>query len=350
MKLKNVLVSFGVLAIILTIIPLFTANFWWIRIFDFPHGQLTALTLFAILFYFFKFDIKLKKDYGFILILSACFIFQMTKIVPYTPFSSHEIKNASSEKNSISILASNVLQKNNQYQKLKNIIAEQKPDLVLLMEANETWRDSMKNALTTYPYRVECPLENTYGMLLYSKKELINPEVNFLISDTIPSINSKLKMDSGKIIQLYATHPTPPSPQHNPRSTDRDGEMMLIAKKARKSNLPILVIGDFNDVAWSKTTQEFQEISGLLDPRVGRGFYSTYNANNFLLRWPLDHIFSSNHFTLSKMKRLKDIDSDHFPIYAKLNLEKFSTTNSKKKKLNEKELEKINKEIKKAKH
>ncbi|MFD2432734.1 endonuclease/exonuclease/phosphatase family protein [Mesonia maritima] len=260
MRLKNVLVAFGVLAIILTIIPLFTANYWWIRIFDFPHGQLTALTLLAILFYFFRFDIRSKKDYGFMIILSACFIFQMTKIVPYTPFSSYEVKNATSKKNTISILASNVLQKNDHYIKLKNRITEQNPDLVLLMEANETWKDSMASILKSYSYRVECPLENTYGMLLYSKKKLFNPEINFLISDSIPSIHAKLKMDSGAIIQLYATHPTPPTPQHNPRSTDRDGEMMLIAKKARENDLPILVIGDFNDVAWSQTTQEFQKL------------------------------------------------------------------------------------------
>ncbi|MFD2432733.1 hypothetical protein ACFSO9_03760 [Mesonia maritima] len=87
----------------------------------------------------------------------------------------------------------------------------------------------------------------------------------------------------------------------------------------------------------------------MLDPRIGRGFFSTYNANNFLLRWPLDHMFSSEHFGLNEIERLKDIGSDHFPIYAKFNLENYTRTKRKVPKLKQKEVEKINEEIEKAK-
>ena len=56
----------------------------------------------------------------------------------------------------------------------------------------------------------------------------------------------------------------------------------------------------------------------MLDLRRGRGMYSTFNADYRLLRWPLDHIFTSEHFTLGGMRRLKHIGSDHFPIIATL--------------------------------
>ncbi len=61
--------------------------------------------------------------------------------------------------------------------------------------------------------------------------------------------------------------------------------------------------------------------AGLLDPRAGRGLYNSYNANNPLFRYPLDHVFHSKHFKLVRIQRLPDIGSDHFPILIELQYE-----------------------------
>lgn len=59
----------------------------------------------------------------------------------------------------------------------------------------------------------------------------------------------------------------------------------------------------------------------MLDPRVGRGFYHTFHAGIPLLRFPLDHIFHSNHFRLFDFRRPNYFGSDHFPVFTKLSLE-----------------------------
>ncbi len=85
--------------------------------------------------------------------------------------------------------------------------------------------------------------------------------------------------------------------------------------------MPVIVLGDFNDVAWSSTTSLFRKVSRLLDPRIGRGFYNTFNAKNVLMRWPLDHLFISEEFRIKVLERADHIKSDHFPMYTELTFE-----------------------------
>ncbi|HEX8351188.1 MAG TPA: endonuclease/exonuclease/phosphatase family protein, partial [Hymenobacter sp.] len=82
-----------------------------------------------------------------------------------------------------------------------------------------------------------------------------------------------------------------------------------------------IVAGDMNDVAWSHTSELFRRLSGLLDPRIGRGLLPTFHADYSLLRWPLDHIFHSAHFKVQAIERLPHIGSDHFPIFLRLSYE-----------------------------
>lgn len=324
MKLKRFLQIFGGIAVMLTLFPFIAVDYWWIRVFDFPHFQLTALTLLAILAYFIRFDIKEKKDYVFMSVLIACFLFQFSKIYPYTGLAKYEVLQATDVRpeSKISLFVANVLQTNDKYDKLIQQIEDNGFDVVVLTETNRRWTNALSKKLDPkFPYQVKFPLENTYGLLLYSKYKLIDPKVQFLVDDSIPSIESRILLPSQDTIQLYAIHPTPPMPQHNPVSTDRDAELMKVALKSMNSDLPFIVVGDFNDVAWSQSTRQFQKVSGLLDMRKGRGFFNTFHAKNFLMRWPLDHIFVSEEFRVINLGRGKSIDSDHFPFYAALSFE-----------------------------
>lgn len=325
MKLKSFLRGFGVLAVILSLFPFVAADYWWIRIFDYPHVQLTILTLVALLVYFFRFNIRSWRDYAFIGILGACFFLQLTTIYPYTPFAPKQVKKNSliDPQRAVSIMASNVLQKNNNYNKVLEEVLLRDPDLLVFTEANKKWMNELRKGLKNYgyDYHLEMPLNNTYGMLLYSKLKLLNPEVRFLLEDSIPSMHSRLRLRSGDLVELYLIHPTPPMPPHDESSTDRDAQMMMVAKKAKNAKLPVIVAGDFNDVAWSESTSLFLDVSTLLDLRKGRGFFNTFNAKSWLMRWPLDHLFVSEDFTLVTMEVGNDVGSDHFPLYAKIMLE-----------------------------
>ncbi len=339
-KLKKFLIIFGGIAVLLTLIPLIAMDYWWIRVFDFPHIQLTILTFTAFIVYFIKFKADEWQEYLFIAIMLGCLIFQYTKIHPYTPYAKEQIKNASEgEEIAVSIFTANVFQDNKKPEVLQQIIKDEKADVFLFLETNKRWqKDILKVMPESYKYRVEVPLDNTYGLLLYSKLELIAPEVKYLVDKEIPSVHSKLRLRNGEVVQLYALHPTPPMPQHNPSSSDRDAEMMKIANLSRESKLPVIVIGDFNDVAWSATTSLFHNVAELLDPRMGRGFYNSFNAKSTFMRWPLDHVFVSPEFRVKSLALGKDIHSDHFPTYVQLSFEPVLKEEQKPKPPSEKEL------------
>ncbi len=350
MSFKNILQLLGAIAVVLTLFPFVASDYWWIRIFDFPHVQLTIFTLVAFLTYFFRFNIRSWRDYAFVIILAACFLFQLVKIYPYTPFASFEVGNNEQVNfnRSLSIMATNVLQKNKDSKKVLDEVLVQTPDLLVFTETNERWKKDIFTGLQgRYPYKVEIPLDNTYGMLLYSRFRLIDPQIRYLVDDSIPSIHALLVLPSEERIQLHVIHPTPPMPQHNPRSIDRDAELMIVAKMAKESSYPVIVTGDFNDVAWSQSTSLFKEVSGLLDPRVGRGFYNTFNANSWLMRWPLDHLFVSEEFRLLDIKTGNHVGSDHLPFYAKLSLEPETALEQREEEATDEEMRDADKKIRK---
>ena len=55
-------------------------------------------------------------------------------------------------------------------------------------------------------------------------------------------------------------------------------------------------------------------------PRVGRGMFNTFHAGYWFIRWPLDHVFHSDHFCLVDLRRLRRFGSDHFAILTELAL------------------------------
>ena len=224
---------------------------------------------------------------------------------------------------------------------LRNLIRETDPDLILLSEPTQWWLEQLDGLEDDYPYTLFQPQENHYGKLLYSRLELENPEIRFLIEPDIPSVRTKVRLRSGTVVTLYGVHPRPPGLRRPDEEKGggieeddgvedeegeredadmRDAELLLIAKEVKKlGDVPVIVAGDFNDVAWSHTTHLFQRIGGLLDPRVGRGLFNTFDSRNYrFLRYPLDHVFASPHFLLVELRRLPDIGSDHFPMFVVL--------------------------------
>ncbi len=336
-------VAAGLLSLALvcgTAVTLISSNAWWIRVFDFPRIQIAALMALTLAGYAaLHFCGRLRLwEYALAAVVGFALVWQLFCIAPYTTFYPKEMSDSRAEDdaNRISLLVYNVLSNNREVKALRDLIRDTDPDIVLLSEPTRQWLEQLDGLEEDYPYTLHQPQENQYGMLLYSQLELVNPEIRFLIEPEIPSLRSQVRLRSGTLVTLYGVHPRPPGPKRSDKeevsdveegnkeeedgerqdSDKRDAELLLVAKEVQKlGSMPVIVAGDLNDVAWSHTTHLFQRIGGLLDPRVGRGLFNTFDTRSRLLRYPLDHAFASQHFFLVELRRLPDIGSDHFPLF-----------------------------------
>lgn len=316
----------GILSVVFiatTALPLIRYDAWWIRIFDFPRAQITIGGMLLLALSIYLGMGSSPAGYTLLILLSLSVVYQIIRMLPYTPLAPKQVKTAdpSASRGTFSLLIANVLMTNREYQRFIDLVEANSPDIVLAVETDTWWEEHLRVLEDRYPNPVKRPLENTYGMLLYSRLALIDPEVKYLIENDVPSIHTEVELASGRRIQLRCIHPKPPYPREAEQTTERDAELLLVGKAVKDLGEPVVVAGDLNDVAWSHTTHLFQKISGLLDPRRGRGIYNTFHAQNPILRWPLDHIFHSDHFTLIELKRLPSFGSDHFPVFVKLSLE-----------------------------
>ena len=325
MTVPEIIIAFcTVIMLIPTLASLTRFDEWWIRGFDFPRLQICFLIILILCFSVFSYSFREIWHIILTALLTASLIYQAFKIYPYTILAKKQVlryKGDDDEENSISILVSNVLTPNKKYSKLIARIQKKDPDIVLTLETDKRWEKELSLIESDYPFHVKIPKDNLYGMHLYSKLKLEEIEIKYLITKEIPSIHGYVRLLSGQKVRIHCLHPKPPSPSEDDTSTNRDAELLLIGRDIKPEEEPVLVFGDLNDVAWSRTTRLFQRISGLLDPRIGRGFYNTYHTGYSFFRWPLDHIFHTKDFCLIELKRLKGIGSDHFPIYVKLHFE-----------------------------
>jgi endonuclease/exonuclease/phosphatase (EEP) superfamily protein YafD len=321
---KILLLTIGLLMIAATVLSLFRKDVWWIRGFDFPRFQITLILLVTLAAYLlFGWNATLP-EFLFVIALVASLIYQIYMMFPYTPLARKQVQPSvrSQPDSCFSLLFANVLMDNHNATRLKELIRAVDPDIILTVETNKWWQEQLKEFAQTHPHTVEQPQENTYGMLLFSRLELLHWEVKFLVQDDVPSIHARVRLPSGEEVELRCLHPRPPFPTEDERSTERDAELLIVGKETTKLNCPVVVLGDLNDVAWSRTNYMFQDISGLLDPRIGRGFYNTFHAKYPFIRFPLDHFFHSNHFRLVDFRRLAYFGSDHFPVFIKLSYER----------------------------
>ena len=306
----------GLAGIAMTLLSLSRCEAWWVRACDFPRLHILVMLVIAAAGLALGADLSAPLAQLLELAVGGCLLWQLAVMLPYTRLWPVELRAAPYPPGdrAFSLLIVNVLMSNRQADGLLALLRAHEPDVLLALEVDDWWHRRLAKLEHDYAWQLVHPLDNTYGMLCYSRLELVEPELRFLLKPEIPSLRAGLRLRSGECVTFYGLHPEPPAPDEANTSLPRDAELVMVAREVAAAEGPAIVAGDLNDVAWSHTSRLFRRLGRMLDPRIGRGMFNSFHAKYWTLRWPLDHVFVTDDFLLHAICRLPAFGSDHFPI------------------------------------
>ncbi|TKS56138.1 endonuclease/exonuclease/phosphatase family protein [Mesohalobacter halotolerans] len=301
--------------VILSTLHYWPFQHWVFRNVAFAKIQLSVLQtiLLIILLIQFSYLSDISKMLSVLIVMT--WLHNLIILFPYTPIYPKESKRIETTQETLSFLSVNVYQYNQQYHLLIDLIKRLKPDILLTVESDKHWEKALEDVEDLFRYAKKVPQDNTYGIHFYTKLKAKSIQVNYFVAKDLPSIEADLISKNGDEFTFFGVHPPPPSPTEETTSKERDADILALGKRIQKLNQPCLVVGDFNNVAWSKSSKLFKKSAQLLDPRIGRGFISTFHAKYLFFRFPIDLIFHSKSIYVQKLKTEKPINSDHFPLY-----------------------------------
>ena len=313
----------SILLLFASILPYMPLTHWFYRFFEFGKIQILILQITALIFSFIlidEYDVWIRILQVLTLISTIGHLATLSKYTSFHKSVQKEPCDISSE--IITVLSANVFQENKEYEQFIALINKYNPDIFLTMESDKNWEKALSVLDHKYKYNIKVALDNTYGMHLYSKLKITNQSVHYFVADDLPSIEAKIRTVDNFEFTFFAVHPPPPSPTEEENSKERDGELLSIAKKIKQNADTCVVVGDFNNVAWAKSSILFRKTSETIDGRIGRGFISSFHTKYWFLRFPIDLMFHTPDVFIDELKSLEHFGSDHFPIYAKFFINK----------------------------
>ena len=185
-------------------------------------------------------------------------------------------------------------------------------DVVFLAEVNDVWLDGIAKLRSNYPYRVEVPRGDYYGVALYSRFPIVASEI-ITEPASLPTISATVRID-GREVNIVGTHPLAPITKWGTRT--RDAQLRLLSHRLAGASMPTLLLGDFNTSPWSAVFADVTTAAGLRDSALGRGVQFTWPTNVLWLRTSIDHILVSREFAVTQTAVGPAVGSDHYPIRA----------------------------------
>lgn len=247
-----------------------------------------------------------KRDKWMIGLNLLLFLGVGLSLLPYFP-----IRTGVSNKKGLKFLSANVLSSNTQYDKAIDLIREENPDVVYLMEVTSAWERELKVLEKDYAYSHVVSREDNFGVAIYSKHEFANLKVIGEPITKIPSYIADIKFGD-EIYHFIGTHPLPPIGQEYFVMRNQQFERLNSLVKEYSGNL--LLMGDLNCSSFSSNFSRLTQGTDLKDSRLGFGLQGTWTTKSSILNFAIDHCLVSKDVEILDRRVGDLLDSDHKPV------------------------------------
>ncbi|MEM6885150.1 MAG: endonuclease/exonuclease/phosphatase family protein, partial [Verrucomicrobiota bacterium] len=265
-QLKGLIQASVALVVLFIILGLFAEHFW---VFDlFTHFQIQ----YAVCLLIAAVALLLLREKRWAL---AAFIFGVLMALKTVHYWLPYYNSEGSGK--YRLLIYNVLTSNEQYEQVASYLHQSDADVILILEVNRKWIEQLKTLRANYPYRIEQSREDNFGILLLSRKEILNGNVLSFTSNGIPSVSAEIALSENEVIHLIGTHPIPPLGQMHTEMRNRH-LMNVVDHIVQMDASHVMLVGDFNLTPFSPIFTSLLEKTELLDSGRGFGWQPTWFA------------------------------------------------------------------------
>lgn len=216
----------------------------------------------------------------------------------------------------VRVLVANVLTSNHQRERLLALIAREQPDVVALVEVDDAWLAALAPLSATYPYRLDEPRDDNFGVALFSRRPLHEAVIIHPGAFDLPVIDVRLGGECP--IRLVLAHPPPPV--SGEYAAVRNAMLSELATILASDPRTVLV-GDLNCTPWAAPFRQLLRNGRLRDSRDGIGAQASWPTPLGMLGIPIDHVLVGAAVTVSERRLGDAIGSDHRPVIVGLRVQ-----------------------------
>lgn len=210
------------------------------------------------------------------------------------------------------LMSFNVLSSNRSGRELADYVIASAPDIAVIMEAPGIAR-YLPDLLQTFPYKLGCDGRATCDLMVLSRTPFTSGEVRPLYPLNRERLILGVTEIAGRSVNIVGVHLSKPYFDETAAI-----ELDSVEKALVSIDGPMVLAGDLNAAAWSRSVARFVEQSGLEPPP---SYPATWPVRAGAFGVPIDNVFSRNGAVIESISATpSSFGSNHYGLIAKVRL------------------------------